>query len=40
MDWEWISYYCENIFAEVEEKDGTIIDENVKDNGWGWYIFI
>jgi len=39
MDWEWISYYCENIFAEVEEKDGTIIDENY-ENGWGWYIFI
>ena len=25
MDWEWISYYCENIFEERERLDGTIL---------------
>ena len=37
MDWEWIAYFCENIFEEAERKDGTILEE---DSGWGWYIFI
>ena len=39
MDWEWIAYFCENIYYEMERIDGTILDDTA-DNGWGWYIFI
>ena len=40
MDWEFISYFCENIFEDAERNEGTIIEEKVEDTGWGWYIFI